>query len=146
MNRLQLAPSPQNLFEILPDLLANVLDFRSISGYRFEGRILNYSFLSRFRALKRLTAEKDWLSIDLLRKIFVSCKFIDYLVIILDKFGEYIQVYPMENGQYYIWFARNAPGEYRIVPSKSGLLDYFEKHRIVKPNFFDDFLVRTIIC
>ena len=140
VNRLQLAPSPQNLMQMLPDLMTNVLDFRSMHGYKFEGRILNYSFLSEFRALKRLSAEKDWLSIDVLRKIFANCKFIDYLTIILDKFSDLIQVYPKENGQYGIWFAQNPPGDqYRTVPSKAGLLDYLQKNRIVKPIFFDDF-------
>lgn len=140
VHRLQLSPSPQNLMQMLPDLLANLLDFRSIDGYKFEGRILNYSFLSEFRALKRLIAERDWLSIDVLRKIFANCKFLDYLVILLDKFWEKIQVYPFADGQYGIWFAKNPPGDqYRTVSSKADLLDYLEKNRVVKPNFFDDF-------
>ena len=140
VHHLKLSPSPQNLMQMLPDLMANVLDFRSIYGYKFEGRILNYSFLSEFRALKRLSAAKDWLSIDVLRKIFANCKFIDYLIIILDKFSDHIQVYPMENGQYDIWFRRNPLGDQnRTVTSKAGLIDYLEKNRIVKSNFFDDF-------
>ena len=145
VERLQLGPISQSLLNELPSLLPSLVVFISVHPQRFQARTLNFTFLSRFRALKSLAVEKDWISIELLSKIFANCKFLDYLEIWENQnLSTRFLVYPLEDCQYkVVWNAFKPSKKELILQSKADLLDYFEKNRLIKKHFFDDFFSRN---
>lgn len=135
----QIGPLPQEALDELPDLMPSLLYLASVEGYELKCKSLNFRFLSRFKTLKKLLVEKDWLSIDLLEKILNNCKFLDHITIKTDKFTDAIFIDRKPAGEYSIFFRITVPEKRITLSSKVELLDYLDENRVIKKHFFDDY-------
>lgn len=124
----------QNLMDELPALVPNVISvyiFLDNEDERIAGRT-NFSFLSKFKGLKRLSTVKHCISIDLIKQILENCKWFRRLIIKCTG-KEEIQI---EIDQEY---SLSLPGFEFNFPSKSELFEHLEQNRIIKKHFFDEF-------
>lgn len=124
----QLSALPQELLDELPDLMPSLLVLYSINGYKFKCKTLNFTFLKKFKGLKQLHVERDWLSIDLLEVILNQCKFLDLIVIRTDQCRDTVFISKKQVDKYSIAFnfAFPPPKERRrgpLLSSKTELLN-----------------------
>ena len=134
------ALSSQSSLNKLPDLMPNTIHLSLPSRRNFKWATINFSFLSRFRGLKKLIVAKYWLSLDLLRMLFINCRFLDRLVLLEEPEKPELQVFvfPFGENGFHIFYTQ-FPQTLYIVSSRAELLDFLDRNRVIKRHFFDGY-------
>ena len=126
----------------LPDLMPNTILLSLQFGWDLNWTTKNLSFLSRFPGLKKLVVEKYLLSLDLLRMLFINCRFLDRLIIMEEEFELWVFVSPFGEDGFQIWF-QQFPDDEHIVSSREELLDFLDRNWVLKRHFFDDYFSKN---
>ena len=102
--------------------------------------------MCRFRGLKSLSVEKEWLSIDLLTKITKSWKFLSRVIIIVNEFHDSIIILRSEEAKpkFKVCFNSEAEPNEIYLSSWTEVIDYLDQNSLIKSHNFCDFFSENL--
>lgn len=72
----------QDHLDQLPDFIPNLIEFSFFTGNSDKNKVINFEFISKFKALKCFNIEKGFISLDEFKLVVDKCRFFYYAIFI----------------------------------------------------------------
>lgn len=124
---------PQDQLNELPNQLPNLIEFSFFTSHASEGSaVVNFEFVSRFRALKCFHIERGLVSLDEFKSILNACRFFYYAIL---HPSIHCKLLPNDSPQQQTWYLRTTRYKEKFeFPSKKCLFNFLESKNLIVKN------------